>query len=274
MHFYHDRGKSASLLKKEKREKEYNKSMVQEALILGGAGLVGGFVGSQVGGGSLITLPALLFIGLPPVLAIGTNVISGWLINIVAVFEYWKTANIKIRHIIPISAWAFGGSLVGASLVLNIEKELLARIVAILFIGIIILVFVEPREKKDKKIRLTIAKRTIAGGIAFVLGIYGGFFGASVTTLFVFLFTYIMGRSLIHAVADAVTVAAVLHIGAFIVFAQNGNINYVLAIPLAIGAVIGSYIGARTALTFGSKWLRWLLVGVVVILVAKLFWGF
>ena len=235
------------------------------------AGLVGGFIGAQAGAGALITLPALLFLGLEPTLAIGTNVLSGWLINVVAVFKYWKNRKINFGIVVPLSIISLIGAFIGANLVLNIKKEILSKIVAIFFLGLIFLIFKKPTaglETENKK--LDKKEYIIAGILCFVLGIYGGFFSVGVATFLIFLFVLLLGRDLMQGVADACFVTAVMLIAALVVFVRGNNIDFSLAIPLAITSIIGSYIGAHVALKFGANWIRGLLIGVVIALVIKL----
>jgi len=235
------------------------------------AGLVGGFVGAQVGAGALITLPVLLFLGLTPTLAIGTNILSGWLINVVAVFKYWKNHKINFRIVLPLSVISLIGAFIGANLMLDINKEVLSKIVAFFFFGLIFLIFKKPSaglEIENKK--LNKKDFIIAGILCFILGIYGGFFSVGVATFLIFLFILLLGRDLMQGIADSVFVTAVMLIAALFVFVRRNDINFTLAVPLAVTSMIGSYIGAHTAIKLGDKWLRGLLMVVVVTLIIKL----
>lgn len=234
-------------------------------------GLIGGFVGAQVGAGALITLPALLFLGLSPTLAIGTNILSGWLINIVAVFKYWKGRKINFPVVVPLSLISLVGAFIGANLVLDIDKEILSKIVAFFFFCLIFLIFKKPTaglEVENKK--LNRKDYVIASILCFVLGIYGGFFSVGVATFLIFLFVLLLGRDLMQGIADAVFVTSIMLIAALVVFVRRENIDFNFAIPLAISSMVGSYIGAHTALKFGDKWLKGLLIAVVMVLILKL----
>lgn len=244
-----------------------------DIIILSIAGLVGGFVGAQVGGGALITLPALLFVGLDPALAIGTNILSGWLINVTAVARYVKEQTIDFKLTIPISIIATVGAVIGAQLVLDIDQGLLERITAGIFIALIGLLFLKPKEKKEKITKLSTSHKFIGLILSFILGVYGGFFSVSVATLFIFLFVLALGKPLLESVADAVFATAIFLIGALVVFVAQGNIDYSLGIPLAITSVVGSYAGAHTAVRLGEKWIKIILTILVVSITAKLLLG-
>jgi uncharacterized membrane protein YfcA len=240
-------------------------------VLLSLAGFAGGFVGSQVGGGALITMPALLFLGVPPVLAIGTGILPGWLTNVVAVAKYWRGHRIHPRVVLPLSGIASLGSFLGARLVLNVEPRTLSRIVAAFFLGLLVLLFKRPspdRAARDGKPSSKVF--FVASVLSFALGIYGGFFSVGVTTFFIFMFVLWLGRDLTQGIADSVLITAVLLIPALFVFIREGNVRYDLAIPLAVTSMAGSYAGAHTALRLGDRWLRWLLAAFVTALVIKL----
>lgn len=246
-----------------------------DTILVSLAGLIGGFVGAQVGAGALVTLPVLLFLGLEPALAIGTNILSGWLINVVAVFKYWKNNKINFRIVVPLSTISLLGAFVGANLVLNTNKEVLSKIVAVFFFGLIFLIFKKPTtgiEIENKK--LNRRDFIIAGILCFIFGIYGGFFSVGVATFLIFMFVLLLGRDLMEGIADSVFVTAIMLIAALLVFVRRENIEFSLAVPLAATSMVGSYIGANTALKLGDKWLKGLLTIVVLALIIKLLLGY
>lgn len=235
------------------------------------AGLAGGFLGGQVGSGALITLPALLFIGLEPSVAIATNILSAWLTNFSAGFEYWRHQKIDFAHVVPFSLLSFVGAIIGARLVVSIDEMLLSYIIAGLFILLLVVLFRQPHEPHGTDGGWRLALGYV---LVFMLGIYGGFFTVGVTTFLLFLYTLLLKKSLLHAAADAVAVTSVMLVGALVVFVLKGTIVYTLALPLAAGAVVGALVGARTALRFGSSWLRPLAAVIVVLIVVQLIFGF
>ncbi len=244
-----------------------------EIIIVLIAGFFGGFFGAQVGGGAMVTLPALLFLGISPGLAIGTNIISGWFINIAATVKYWRSKKIDFQLVIPLSLIALMGSFVGSNLVISINEYILNKIVPFFFI-ILIFVLIFRKPKATPKVKKVNKKAiVIAYPLAFILGVYGGFFLVGVTTFFILLLAFVFKKDILQAVANAVFITAIFLIGAFIVFALKKNIDYSLAIPLAIASVIGSYIGAHIALKFGNKWLKFLITIVAIASIIKLLFG-
>ena len=232
------------------------------------AGAAGGFIGAQVGGGALITLPALLYLGLAPAEAVATNVISALVINIVALFTYNHIKKLNIKEVLAPALAALVGSVVGANLVLNVNKQALSQIMAILLVAAGLFVLAKPKHIASVKSKKII--RTPFGLlIAFILGIYGGFLSASITTLFVILLLF-LGENELKAIEKSVFITAVLLIGALMVFINKGTIQYSLAWPLAAASAGGAFIGAKTALRWGSRWLKILLVIAEIFAAVKL----
>lgn len=148
-----------------------------EFIIIIIAGFLGGFVGAQVGSGAMITLPALLFLGLSPVLAIGTNILSGWLINVVAFLKYLKSGKIVLEaQTASFSVVAFIGALIGAQLLLYIDKSALTKIVAVFFFALVVFILKKPPIKSAEGKVIKQWHIDVAAILAFIVGIYGGFF--------------------------------------------------------------------------------------------------
>lgn len=245
-------------------------------LFLSIAGFLGGFVGAQVGSGAMITLPALLFVGLSPVLAIGTNMLPSWATNVVAFVKYLRSGRIIIKsQTASLAVVAFVGSLIGAQLLIGIDKKLLSKIVAFFFVALIIFMLKKPAVNPEKSKR-KISQRYIdvAAILAFIVGIYGGFFTVAVTTLFIFILVYLLGKDLLESSAESVFIVSIVLSVALLTFVKMGNIDYHFAIPLTVGSIIGSWVGAATALKFGEKWIKFLLTLTIMVIIVKLIAGF
>jgi uncharacterized protein len=117
-------------------------------------------------------------------------------------------------------------------------------------------------------------RKLLAAAFAFGLGVYGGFFSVGVTTLFIIMIVYVLRRDFVQAAADAVWISSVFLLGSLITFGLGGLVDYRLAVPLALGSVIGAHIGARTAVKFGNGWLKSLVMVMVVLVIVKLLYQF
>lgn len=239
------------------------------------AGFFGGFIGAQVGSGAMVTLPALLLLGMPTTLAIGTNMLSAWLINVVAFLKYLKSGKVIIgSQTASFAVVAFVGSLIGAYLLLVIDKTLLSKIVAIFFVALIVFMFKKPAKVESAKPDIKQKYIDIAAVLAFIVGIYGGFFTVAVTTFFIFILVYLLKKNFLEAATESVFIVSIVLLVALLVFIKKGNVDWYYAVPLALSSVAGSWVGAATALKFGDKWIKTLLAITVAIVVLKLIFGF
>jgi uncharacterized membrane protein YfcA len=241
-------------------------------LLLAVIGFIGGFVGSEVGAGALITLPALLFLGLSPAAAVATNSLSAWLTNAVAAFDYARDKKIQWRIVIPLAPLALLGAIIGSELIIDIDTHTASAIIALLFGFVFLTIFGFARKgtvgMHGGVVRYSNARKLIAGILAFALGVYGGFFTVGVTTLFVMMLAYLLKRDFMQSAADSVMISAVFLLGSLITFSMTGLIDYKLALPLALGSVVGAHIGTKAAERYGNRWLRRLIfvIGFIVII--------
>lgn len=245
-----------------------------ETIFLIIAGFVGGFIGSEVGAGALITLPALLFLGLPPAAAVATNALSAWLINAVAAYDYWRSKKVRYDIVLHLAPTALAGAIIGSELIMRIDQKTASAIVAVLFIFVFLVLLAILRTGKaglrSGSANFSGPRKLLAAAFSFGLGVYGGFFAVGVTTLIVMMMVYVLRRDFIEGAADAIWISAIFLLGALITFSVSGLVNYTLAIPLALGSVVGAHIGARTAVHRGNHWLKGLVVVIVLVVVVKL----
>jgi uncharacterized membrane protein YfcA len=243
-------------------------------IILALAGFVGGFVGSEVGAGGLMTLPVLLFLGLSPAQAVASNSISAWLINAIASYEYWRSRKVHLTVVAHLAPIALVGSVIGARLMTIVDQKSASLIIAILFIAVFFVLFIALRHGvtglKAGSARYSTAKKITAGAVSFALGIYGGFFAVGVTTLFVVALVFLLRKDFMQAAADAVAISAVFLLGSLIEYGLSGFIIYEYAIPLGVGSIFGAYLGSKKALKFGNHWLKFLVMAVVLLVIGKL----
>lgn len=242
--------------------------------VLALAGFVGGFIGSEVGAGGLMTLPVLLFLGLSPAHAVASNALSGWLINVMAAYEYRRSGKVHTSAVTHLAPIALVGAMSGAWLMERTDPKLASLIIATLFIGVFFVIFIALERgvvgMRSSSAHFTLAKKIGVGVITFFLGVYGGFFAVGVTTLFVAAFVFLLRRSFVQAAADAVTISSVFLFGSFLEYAVSGFVMYEYAVPLAFGSLFGAYFGSRTALKFGNQWLRGLLLFIVLVVIGRL----
>lgn len=243
-----------------------------QMLLLVVIGLVAGILNVLAGGGSLMTLPLLIFMGLPAPVANGTNRIAILCQNVVAVGGFKSKGVFPAKLALLCTIPALIGSIIGAQLAIDISEELFKQILAAVMIGVILLMIFDPNKRLNFSEQHMTPLRTALLLISFFfIGIYGGFIQAGVGFL-------IMSGLLVHGLdlvkINAVKVFVVLFytIAAMAVFIWNDQVNYPLGIALAVGNSAGGWIGSHLAVKKGHDWIRRLVIVVVVVFAIKLVW--
>lgn len=245
-----------------------------EYLLLIPVGFLAGFLNTVAGGGTLLTLPVLIFMGLPAPLAQGTNRVAILLQTFSAVRGFKSKGVSTYPFSLYVGVAAFFGSLIGAYLALDFDGKAFNRLLAVIMIGVLLLTVFNPNKNlKDVTEKLTGKPLLISVIVFFFLGIYGGLINAGIGFLMLLALPYINGMSLLRSNATKVFVAFVYTIGAVIVFALDNKINYTLAAILSIGNVSGAWFGSRWSVKKNDKVIKTFLIVTVTALAIKL-WFF
>lgn len=243
-------------------------------LLVFGSGLVAGFINVVAGGGSLLTLPILIFMGLPPAMANGTNRVGIFLQNMFAVGGFKSKGVSAFPFAIWLSISALVGAILGAKIAVDISGELFNRILAIVMLMVIGITIFNPLKKKDAAGELMSNGRQIVSVIAFFfVGIYGGFIQAGVGFIIMAALTLINQLSLVKTNSIKVFVALIYTIFALGVFAWEGQVDWVLGLTLAAGTAFGGWTASRWSVDKGDQWIRYFLIVTVSVMAVKL-WFF
>lgn len=243
-------------------------------LLVFGSGLIAGFINVVAGGGSLLTLPILIFMGLPPAMANGTNRVGIFLQNLFAVGGFKSKGVSAFPFAIWLSISALLGAIIGAKIAVDISGELFNRILAIVMLMVIGITVFNPLKKKDVTGELMSKGRQTASIIAFFfVGVYGGFIQAGVGFIIMATLTLINQLSLVKTNSIKVFVALIYTIFALVVFAWEGQVDWVLGFTLAAGTAIGGWTASRWSVDKGDQWIRYFLIVAVSVMAVKL-WFF
>ncbi len=241
-----------------------------EILITIGIGLMAGFINTLAGSGSLLTLPLLMFMGLPANVANGTNRIAILLQNVVGVSSFKQQKVFTFKEGIWLAIPAIIGSILGAFLATDLDEALMKKFISGLLVFMFFFILLKPekwlKEKQDIKSKPGIWQLIIF----FFIGVYGGFIQAGVG--FFLLAGLVLGVGFDLVKANAIKVFIVLLYTAFAlaVFMMNDQVNYLVGFVLAIGNMLGAYIASRLAVKKGARFIRVILLGTLVISAAKL----
>ena len=234
-------------------------------------GVICGSFGTLVGGESLILIPLLIFLGLPPHVALGTNrlgitggFVAGW-------YKFHRKRMINYRIGIVIAIPALIGSVLGANLVLQVKEEILRKVIAILTIIILAFIIGQPRVGVEKTNRTITSHEYVTGAIgSFLTGTYSGFYGAGAGAFYSYLLILVFGQTFLESAATRKIATSLVSVMVVMVCAVNEVIDYSLGIGLFIGLSIGSYIGAHYSDRIGNVWIRRLFLVIVLTMAIKL----
>jgi len=239
--------------------------LIDAALVVG-AGLVAGIVNAMAGGGSLLTVALLnVFVGLPGLVANGTNRVGVLVQNASSVASYRKEGVRGFGRAVPVIVPVIAGSLLGSLLVSSVTDETFERIFGILMVP---LLFLSLRSPKNVGSQIN-WHPLISAVVFFGIGLYGGAFQAGVGLLIVVALSR-SGLDLVNANAVKVVVILVLTTIAVPVFVIRGQVDWGFAAVLAIGFAAGGWIGARVAVRGGERIIKPVLIGAVVALAGRM----
>ncbi|WP_372752129.1 sulfite exporter TauE/SafE family protein [Labilibaculum sp.] len=238
------------------------------------AGVFAGFLNVVAGGGSLITLPLLIFLGLPPTIANGTNRIAILAQNSFAIAKFNQKGISSYPYSIYLGISALIGSTLGAFLVVDIDENLFKKILSVVMVGVAILILSNTKAGEVAKGEKMEFKNQMWGVISFFfIGIYGGFLHAGIGFIIILALTKLNGFSLVKTNSIKVTVALVYTIAAVGVFIYKDAINWRYALILAVGNSFGGYLGSVFSVKRGDKWIKAILLVTILALAIKL-WFF
>ncbi len=233
-------------------------------------GFIAGFINTLAGSGSLLTLPLLMFLGLPANIANGTNRIAILLQNIVGVCTFKKQKVFEFKEGSRLVFPAVLGSVIGAQIAVGFNEELMEKIIGGLLLFMFFIILYKPDKWIKGQVGKTIGKPTIwQMVIFFFIGIYGGFIQAGVGFFLLAGLVLGAGADLIKANALKVFIVLIYTIFALAIFMINQQVNYKIGLILAVGNMAGAFIAAKYAINWGVKFVRYLLLIVIIIASAK-----
>lgn len=233
---------------------------ILDYLIVFGAGCIAGFINTLAGGGSLLTLPILIFMGLPPAMANGTNRVGIFMQTASAVWGFQS----KGVSAFPFAIWLAGtsvvGALIGAKIAVDIEGALFHKVLAIVMIIVLIITLVNPMKKKYGGENLGFRQTVIAAILFFFIGIYGGFIHAGVGFIIMSTLVLINQIDLVKVNSIKVFVVLIYTVVALGVFIYEDQVNWMIGLVLAGGMSIGGWTASRWSVNKGERWVRYFLI--------------
>jgi len=236
-----------------------------------GVGFMAGFINTLAGSGSLLTLPMLMFLGLPANVANGTNRIAILLQNVVGVasFKQQKVLNVKMGLWLAVPAII--GSLIGAQIAINLNETMMERAIGVLLFVMFFLILYKPQQWVKGKAGEVRAKPTILQFIIFFfIGVYGGFIQAGVGLFLLAGLVLGAGVDLVKANALKLLIVLLYTPFALAIFFFNDQINWKIGLILAVGNMLGAFVASLFAVAWGAKYVRYILLAVILFSALKL----
>lgn len=240
--------------------------------VISAAYFVAGIIDAVCGGGGLITVPALMLIGIPVHYVTGTNqclTIPG---NIVTLVKFTKSGNVHFRSGIIAAVTAILGGIVGAKLnILIPEKYLQFVMIALIPIVALTVFFKKDFGENDFSESLSMPKLVAYSCVVgFAGGAYQGFFGVGSGIFYILIFTTLIKLNLVRASGTTKLASFFAALSASITYAFSGLVIWRITILGMLLYSLGSWLGANLALKNGSKIIRPLILGVIALLFVKL----
>ncbi len=221
--------------------------------------LVASFLDTLAGGGGLLTIPALILSGIPPLAVLGTNKFQSSMGTATATFMMLKNKKVTWDEVKGLMLFAFIGSAIGASAVQLINPEMLSFVipVVLLFIAIYFLIAPKPKESDGDPKMSYLKYRNI---VVPIIGSYDGFFGPGTGSFFALSGVALRGHGLISATIIAKTMNFATNVAALLVFLTTGRIVWIAGIFMIVGQGIGAWLGSKFLFKIDPSYLRVLIV--------------
>ncbi len=232
------------------------------------AGTAAGFFNVVAGGGSLITVPVLIFAGLPPVMANGTNRIAILSQNITSVKKFKSKGYFSPKVGLILGLTASGGAIIGSKIAVELPGDLFNKILSVVMILVLALTLFG---KKKGGIKENIENVPLLAVVFFFVGIYGGFIQAGAGFIIIVVFSLISGTTLIRTNSMKVFIVMIYTIPSLIIFIINDQIYWPMGFVLAVGNSLGAWLGTSFTITKGDKWIKIILTVMVSSMAVKLF---
>ena len=230
-------------------------------------GFIAAFIDSVVGGGGLISVPTLMWAGLPMLNVLGTNKFASTMGALAGFLTYLRSGTIDkkiMRIMFPLS---FIGSVIGVFVVREIPPDFLRPLVVVMLI-IIAIYSVAKKNWNSDKVSSSHKNYLLGVILIFALGFYDGFFGPGTGSFMLFLYL-MMGYGFLGAAANARAANFASNLAAVIIFTGFGLVNFSYALPMGCGMILGAFCGAKMAISKGAAYVRPLFIGMTIILIGK-----
>ncbi|MCP4320264.1 MAG: TSUP family transporter [Alteromonadales bacterium] len=244
---------------------------LSSALVLFLVAIFAGFINAVAGGGGLLSIPVLMWAGLPPTTVLATNKLQACGGSFFASYYFVRKGIVNLSEIKSAIFCAFIGSIMGTIAVQQIDSSILESILPFLILAIGAYFLFSKKINADNNQQL-ISPLLFSFTIALLIGFYDGFFGPGTGSFLTLAFVSLGGFNLIKATAHAKVLNCASNIGALISFALAGKVLWLIGFIMLVGQAIGATLGSKLVVNKGVKFVRPLMVFMSIAMSAKLIW--
>ncbi|GIV33917.1 MAG: UPF0721 transmembrane protein [Chitinophagales bacterium] len=246
-------------------------AFLKTTAILTATGLVSGFINTVAGGGSLLTLPVLIFLGFASDVANGTNRVAIFFSSLSATYAFRQQGIRGLRYGSILGLCAMVGAIPGAWIALKMDDRMFEHVLAAIMFTVAVFIALEPLFRKTYETELQgTGRMVVACLVFFIIGIYGGFLQAGVGFLIIVALSVINKMNLVKSNNIKVIVTFFLTIVALSIFALSGKIDWKAGLILAVSQSAGGWAGSHWTVKKGEKWVRRVLLLMIIIMALKL----
>ncbi len=241
--------------------------------ILVAVGAVAGFINVLAGGGSLLTMPAMVFMGMSGPVANGTNRVAILAQNLTSTATFVRQGYAEWRLSLSLTLCALPGTVLGAILGTRLRGAWFNRVLAAVMIAVLILMSRRPSTSAATDAPPSRQRVYLAHGLMLVAGFYGGFIQAGVGFLMMAILQQVLGLDLVRVNMHKVFIVGVYTLVALGIFALQGHVRWLPGLMLAVGNALGGYAATRVAIRKGDRFIKGVLTVVLVVMAVKLLWS-
>ncbi len=233
-------------------------------------GFFAGFMNVIAGGGSTLSVPVMIFMGLPAPVANGTNRIAILAQNITAVITFFRQGYSDFRLSLSLAICAIPGALAGALIGVEFSGVWFNRMLAVIMFAIMVINYLDIKPVPNKDIAPSRNRLIIGHLMMTVVGFWGGFIQIGVGFLVMPILSSVIGLDLVRTNMHKVFIIGTYTVIALAVFADNLDIPWIIGLALALGNMLGGYLGARISISQGDSFIRLILNVVLACFIVRL----
>ncbi|MFJ6208518.1 sulfite exporter TauE/SafE family protein [Lysinibacillus sp. NPDC092081] len=237
-------------------------------------GFIASFLNAIVGGGGLISLPALMAVGLPPSTAIATNKLANTISNGTSMLTFLRAGKVDINKNKKIMPFIFIGSFIGAYTVHLVSPAILKPLMLVMLVLVTsYTIFKKDWGQQPEERTLSTVKKIAFIGAFAAVGFYDGFFGPGTGSFFIFILL-MMGNDFLQAAGNAKAFNFTSNLAALAMFLLLGKVNFLYGLPMGFVMIFGAIMGSKFALKRGTKMMRIIFIIMTCTLIVKNAWDY